>query len=188
MQCFHILTEASFSYKISYSYSARVFTVFCLNLLLSKHLFEITILIAFSLLSLNIKNKLQGSTYLLEVLSSKFILLQPYVGWIRMKICGPTNFSNPQDNRFPADTESKFIVWNYSFSAPTSIYLFKFSNNNSRIKCKIFSQKHQTSFWCLYCWFWIYLTGCSSVFLLALNRWNTLLPYSKFISAFQCRI
>ena len=92
MQCFHILTEASFSYKISYSYSARVLTVFCLNLLLSKHLFEITILIAFSLLSLNIKNKLQGSTYLLEVLSSKFILLQPYVGWIRMKIYGPTNF------------------------------------------------------------------------------------------------
>ena len=34
-------------------------------------------------------------------------------------------------------TENKFIVWNYRFSDPTSIYLFEFSNINNRIKCKI---------------------------------------------------
>ena len=44
-------TESSFSYKISYSYSTQFFIVICLNVFLSKHLFEIIILIVFSLLS-----------------------------------------------------------------------------------------------------------------------------------------
>ena len=38
---------------------------------------------------------LQGSNYLFEVLSSKFILSQPYVGWIRMKTYSPTYFPSP---------------------------------------------------------------------------------------------
>ena len=38
---------------------------------------------------------LQGSTYLLEVLSWKVILLQTYVGWIRMKTCCLTNIFSP---------------------------------------------------------------------------------------------
>ena len=33
----------------------------------------------------------QGSTYLFEVPSWKFILLQTYVGWIKMKTYSPTN-------------------------------------------------------------------------------------------------
>ena len=73
----------------------------------------------------------QDSTYLLEALSWKFIFSQPKVGWIRMKSCIPINFSSPQDNVFPTVTERKFIIWNYSFSGPTSVYLFELSNNNS---------------------------------------------------------
>ena len=34
-------------------------------------------------------------------------------------------------------TEDKFVVWNFCFSGPTSLYLFEFSNTNSRTKCKI---------------------------------------------------
>ena len=76
----------------------------------------------------------QGSTYLFKVLSWKFILLQPYVRWIKMKTYSPTNFPSPQDNLFPKTTEKKFIVWNYHFSGRTTIYLFEFSNINCRIK------------------------------------------------------
>ena len=43
-------------------------------------------------------------------------------------------------NIFPTITENKFIVWNYSFLGLTGIYLFEFSYNNSRIKCKICSK------------------------------------------------
>ena len=35
-------------------------------------------------------------------------------------------------------TENKFNVWNYRFSGPNSIYLFKFSNINSKRKHEIF--------------------------------------------------
>ena len=31
------------------------------------------------------KTNIQGSTYLFEVLSWKFIFSQPYVGWVKMK-------------------------------------------------------------------------------------------------------
>ena len=48
---FTFLMEASFSHKISYSYSTRIAMVFCLNVFLPKHQFEIIILIVFSLLS-----------------------------------------------------------------------------------------------------------------------------------------
>ena len=34
-------------------------------------------------------------------------------------------------------TKNKFIVWNYYFFGPTSIYLVEFNNINNRIKCKI---------------------------------------------------
>ena len=71
---------------------------------------------------------IQGSTYLFEALPWKAIFSWPYFGLIRMKTFNPTNGS-----------EKNFIVWNYSFSNPTSIFWFKFSHNNIRIKCKICS-------------------------------------------------
>ena len=75
-----------------------------------------------------------------EVLSRKVILSQPYVGWIRMKTCSPTNCPRPWDTVYPTTTENKFIVWNYSFLGPTDIYFFEFSSNESRIKCEICSK------------------------------------------------
>ena len=74
---------------------------------------------------------------LFEELPWKLILSQSYVGWIRMKTCSPTNFPSPLDNIFLTVTENKFIVWNYIFSGPTSIYLFEFWNDNSKIKCEL---------------------------------------------------
>ena len=82
--------------------------------------------------------RIHGLTHLFEVQSWKFILSQPYLGWIKMKTYSQTNFSSPQDNLFL--TENKLIVWNCSFSGLTGIYLFKFSNTNSKIKCKICSK------------------------------------------------
>ena len=79
----------------------------------------------------------QGSTYLFEALSWKFILSQPYVGWINMKAYINTNFANPEDNIFFPVTKNKFFSLNYSFSGPNNMYLFEFNNNNSRIKCEI---------------------------------------------------
>ena len=75
---------------------------------------------------------------------------------------------------FPV-TENKFIVWNYSFSGPTSIYLFKFCHNKSRIKCQICSKLTIEA-----------LDIVLVLLLLTLNiyvsaGWNTLLPQSKFI-------
>ena len=77
-----------------------------------------------------------------EVLSWKFVVLQSYFGWIRMKTCSPKKFSPKNSHRmiFLAVTKNKLIVWNYIFSDPTSIYLFEFSNNNRIIKCKICSK------------------------------------------------
>ena len=37
-------------------------------------------------------------------------------------------------------TENKFIIWNYSFSGQTGIYLFEFSNNENIIICEICSK------------------------------------------------
>ena len=47
--------EASFSYKISYSYSTQISIVFRLNVFLAKHLFEI-VLFAFYLQCVSAKN------------------------------------------------------------------------------------------------------------------------------------
>ena len=65
------------------------------------------------------------------------ILSQPCVGWLIMKICSPTNCPSPLDNIFLTVTKNKFLVWNYSFSGTTRIYLFELRNYNSRTKCKI---------------------------------------------------
>ena len=46
----------------------------------------------------------------------------------------------PWDNIFVTVTESQFIVLSYSFSSPTGIHLFKFSNYISKTKCKICSK------------------------------------------------
>ena len=73
-----------------------------------------------------------------EVQLWKFILSQPYAGWIRMKRCTPTYFPSPKDNVFCTVTENKFNVWNYSFSGPNGIY--SFSKDNRRIKCYIYSK------------------------------------------------
>ena len=83
---------------------------------------------------------IQGWTYLFKVLSWKFILLQPYVRWIKMITYSATNLPNPQDNIFFKTTENKFVVWNYHFSGRTTIYMFGFSNINCRIKCNICSK------------------------------------------------
>ena len=90
------------------------------------------------------------------------ILSQPYVGWIRMKICGLTYY--------PAYRRSWLNVWNYSVAGPTWIYLFDFINYNRRAKCEICSkltietpEPHQ----------W----RCSGVFIVYFEqvntRWNT---------------
>ena len=44
---------------------------------------------------LNAMDDSQGSTYLFQMLSWKFIILQPYVGWIKMKTYSATNFASP---------------------------------------------------------------------------------------------
>ena len=55
-----------------------------------------------------------------------------------MKTYSPTNSPNPENNIFLAVTENKLLFETmYCFSGPTSIYLFEFSNTNSRINCKI---------------------------------------------------
>ena len=68
-----------------------------------------------------------------------FLLLQNYIGWIRMKRYCPTNFPSI----FLTVTENKLITWKYSFSGSTSICLLEFNNNNcriNRIRCKICSK------------------------------------------------
>ena len=89
---------------------------------------------------------------------------------IRIKTRSPTNFQSTLDNVFVTFTRNNFIVWNYSFSGQNSIYLF--SNDNSRIKCKICSKLtielpdvvlaslfftliiFDILLGCLFCWFW----------------------------------
>ena len=55
-------------------------------------------------------------------------------------------------------------------SIPAGNYMFKVNNRNTRTKCEICSkltikvpERHQASFWCLYCWLWTYFTPYSSV-------------------------
>ena len=59
---------------------------------------------------------------------------------VRLKTWTSTDFRDPLDNIFLTVTENKFIFWNYRFSGPINIHLFKFNNNNCRIKCKICSK------------------------------------------------
>ena len=80
------------------------------------------------------RNMPQGLNYLFEVLLWKFIPLEPYVGWIKMKTYSQI-FSAHRTMHFSV-TENESIAWNYSFSDSTGIYLFKYS----RIKCKICSK------------------------------------------------
>ena len=61
----------------------------------------------------------------------KLIPSQPYAGWIKMTTFNPRNFLSPWNNIFLTVPENKF-VWNYCFSGPTTIYLFNFSNSNSK--------------------------------------------------------
>ena len=81
----------------------------------------------------------QDSAYLFEVLSWKFIPLQPYVWWIKMKTWKHAAQQNSLAHVLIV-TGNKCIVWSYSFSDLTCIYLFECSNINSRIKCKICSK------------------------------------------------
>ena len=58
-----------------------------------------------------------------------------------MKPCRPTiKFCQPIEHYIPTVTENKLIIWNNSFSDPTSIYLFEFSNNDNIIMCEICSK------------------------------------------------
>ena len=50
------------------------------------------------------------------------------------------NFFQPRGQYIFHNYWKQIYVWDYSFSGPTSIYLFKFSSNNSRIKCKMCSK------------------------------------------------
>ena len=76
---------------------------------------------------------------------TKFELKHQGVTWIAVvkihplvTLCWVNKGENIWPNKFSQSiTENKFIVWNYHFSGPTSIYLFECSNINSRIKCKI---------------------------------------------------
>ena len=72
----------------------------------------------------------QGSTYWSVVV--KIYLSQPYVGW---KYIAQSIFPALRTIYFSQllETGNKFIAWNYCFSGPTNIYLFKLSNM-SRIK------------------------------------------------------
>ena len=84
-----------------------------------------------------------------------------------MKKYSPTNFSSPLYNIFLTVAENKSIAWNYCFSRLTSIYLFKFSNVNTRIKCKIclkLTIEAPDVLLVSLLLTWIYLTHCSSVF------------------------
>ena len=61
-----------------------------------------------------------------EVLMWKFVLSQPYNGWIKMKAYSPTNFpssSQPIGQYISHSYWKQFIVWNYHFSGPTGICL-----------------------------------------------------------------
>ena len=57
-----------------------------------------------------------------------------------MKLYSSTNFHSPYNNIFLRVTEYKFIVSNCHSSGPNGIYLFEFSNINSRTKCKLCSK------------------------------------------------
>ena len=50
-----------------------------------------------------------------------------------------TNFPSPYNKLFLSYWKQVYCL-KLHFSGPTSIYLFKFSNNNSRIKCEICSK------------------------------------------------
>ena len=67
-------------------------------------------------------------------------------------------------------------VWKEMDIHPTTIYLFKVNNKNTRKRCKIcsklasFKVMSLTSFTCLHCKFWIYFTPFSSAFILDLEQ------------------
>ena len=80
----------------------------------------------------------------------------------------------------PTVTEKRFLVWNYSFSGPTNIYLLEFS---SRIKCQMCSKltiKAPVIVWCLHCQLGKYLTCYFKGFFAGFEHvnviWNTLRP------------
>ena len=106
------------------------------------------------------------------------------------------NVPSSWDNSCLIVTENKFVVWNYSFSGPKSIYLLEFSNNNSRIKYEICSHlkyynrinRHRSGVFIInreYIW------HVSIVFSAEIEHvnagWNTLFSYLN-LSVFQKRI
>ena len=110
---FTFLTEASYlSYKISYSYSTRISIVFCLNVFLSKNLFEIIILIVFSLLFKDI-------FYLLFIynLINRMPLCK-YQGWSFWIVLGQLIFTWKDD---------KLLVVTYQHCAYSSFVLGEMS-------------------------------------------------------------
>ena len=107
----------------------------------------------------------QGSTYLFEVLSWKFILSQSYVGVNKDKNMQPNKFSQPIGQYIPHSYWKQTYCLKYTFSGPSIIYLFKFSRDNSKIKCDECSKlKIEIPEVVLVSLLWIYLTYCSSVF------------------------
>ena len=76
-----------------------------------------------------------------DVVSWKFIILQPYVGWIRLKTFSPTNFSR----LYFSQLLKIILLSETSLSESTYIYLFEFSNNDNR-------STHRSSV--IFCWIW----------------------------------
>ena len=105
-----------------------------------------------------------GFDYLFAALSWKFILSQTHVGLTKMKTCSTTIFPSPQDNIF--------LLLKINLLSETRVYLFKFSNNNSRMKFKVNNRSTRRSsgvfianfeyiwhvvlvFCFVFCWLWI---------------------------------
>ena len=68
------------------------------------------------------------------------------------------------------DTKRKLNVYETSKRSsnvpPSDNYLFKVNNRNTRTKLTIKTpERCQASFWCRYCYLWIYFTPCSGVFI-----------------------
>ena len=83
----------------------------------------------------------QGSTYLFKALSWKVIRLQPYFGWLMMKICENFDKISPPVGKCISHNWWKQIhcLKLYIFIPKQDLFLFEFSNNN-RIKCETCSK------------------------------------------------
>ena len=76
----------------------------------------------------------------LHMCKNQYHTSYPYLTWVNRDESIAKQILPAHSTVYFSVTENKFLVRNYSFSGPTGIYLFKFSNINSKIKCKICSE------------------------------------------------